>query len=220
MVGKKYLRHWLILYQTMFLSFLIFITACSDLVRHSEVKEMGQNHKSAAGNSSDSSASLTSSDMPSADKVAKEIELCPPWSELKQGDDATRIQIMNCLEKIASYNPALIRQGMEKYVLITKLQNAYDVSAMSRLYVLNRYIFNVPEKAKFERAAFGGWLGVPYNSQKVNDLWPLTFDKNGKLSLTEQFRGYSGDDYQALQEFDYFNEKYGLRRKAGVKMDK
>jgi hypothetical protein len=150
----------------------------------------------------------------SADTVAREIELCPPWSELRQEDNATRQQILICLEKIANYDLEVIQLGMEKYVSTRRSQKAFDVSAMSRLYVLNRYVFNVPAKASLDRPTFGGWMGVPHDSQSINLLWPLTVDENGKLTLTGKFGGYSGDDYLALQEFNYFKEKYSVRKNA------
>jgi hypothetical protein len=83
---------------------------------------------------------------------------------------------------------------------------------MSRLYVLSRYIFNVPERAKFDSPTFGGWMGVPHNSEEINLLWPLSYDQQGNLALTGQFGGYMGDDYLAIQEFDYFRSAYGARR--------
>lgn len=205
MAEKKKLRHQPTLYLATLFALLTATVACSGLGQRGEVRNMGQN-KSTTPESSDTST---------IDTVAREIDRCPAWSELRKGDDATRQQIMNCLERLANYDPAVIRQAMEKYISIKRSQKAFDVSAMSRLYVLNRYLFKVPEKANFERSTFGGWMGVPHDSQSINLLWPFTVDEKGKLTLTGQFSGYVGDDYLALQEFNYFNEKYGVRRKAG-----
>ena len=151
---------------------------------------------------------------PSASTVAREIESCFPWSELRESDDEARKQIMTCFGKIASYDLVMIRLAIEKYVSTKRSQKAFNVAAMSRLYVLNRYLFNVPEKARFEKGTFGGWMGVPADSEWINLLWPFTIDEAGTLTLTGQFHGYMGDDYLALQEFDDFNKKYGGRKIA------
>jgi len=200
---KKNLRHIAPLYLKTLFVLLTTTMACSGLEQPGEVRSMGQNK-----------SSTSESSKASADTVAREIERCPPWSELREGDDATRQQIMKCLEQTANYDLVIIRQAMEKYVSIKRSEKAFDVSAMSRLYVLNRYVFDVPEKASFERSTFGGWMGVPHDSSSINLLWPFTVDERGKLTLTGQFSGYSGDDYLALQEFDYFKEKYRVRKNA------
>lgn len=173
---------------------------------------MGQNNSSTP-KPSGTSLGVEQPNQALADTVAREIGLCPPWSELNKGDDATRGQIMKCVEQIASNDLPVIRSAMEKYVSLKSSKKAFDVAAMSRLYVLNRYVFDVPEKASFERSTFGGWMGVPHDSQWINLLWPFTVDEKGKLTLIGQFSGYLGEEYQALKEFDYFNEKYGVRRK-------
>ena len=151
---------------------------------------------------------------PSPSTVAREIESCFPWSELRESDDEARKQIMTCFGKIASYDLVMIRLAIEKYVSTKRSQKAFNVAAMSRLYVLNRYLFNVPEKARFEKGTFGGWMGVPADSESINLLWPFTIDEAGTLTLTGQFHGYMGDDYLALKEFDDFNKKYGGRKIA------
>ena len=213
LVGTKKLRHKRMLYLTTLFALLAATAACSGLEQRGEVRNMGHNN-STTPKSSNTSPRVDQPNQASADTVAREIELCPPWDELNKGDDATRGQIMKCLEQIANYDLAVIRQAMEKYMSIKRSQKALDVTAMSRLYVLNRYVFNVPEKASFERSTFGGWMGVPHDSQWINLLWPFSVDEKGKLTLTGQPSGYLGDEYKALQEFDYFNEKYGVRRKA------
>ena len=150
--------------------------------------------------------------------VVKMIGACPAWSDLRASDILSRKASLACLERISHNDPDVIRKSMERYISNKRRRNAYDVSSMSRLYVLNRYVFNVPEKAKFDRPTFGGWMGVPHNSEEINLLWPLSYDQEGKLALTGQFGGYLGDDYLAIQELDYFRSIYGARRNKGKQL--
>ena len=76
---------------------------CSGLAQHGEVSNKGQN-QSTSGKSSETSAGVDQQNRASADTVARQIELCPPWSELGQEDNAKRQQILTCLEKIAKYD--------------------------------------------------------------------------------------------------------------------
>ena len=50
---------------------------------------------------------------------------------------------------------------------------------------------------------------MPENRTQVNVLWPL--QSNGILRVTGQFGGFYGPPYDALGEFDYFNQVYGRR---------
>jgi hypothetical protein len=154
------------------------------------------------------SASARANDA-SINKVVKAIETCPAWRSAS--DDLSRKKLLVCLEGISKNDLNVIRMAMERYIAFKRKRNSYDVDSMSRLYLLNRYIFDVPEKAEFSRSTFGGWMGVPHSSQEINLLWPLSFDRNGKLALTGRFAGYMGDDYLALEEFDHFKETYGQR---------
>jgi hypothetical protein len=144
-------------------------------------------------------------------RVVRTLETCPAWTSAS--DDLSRKRILVCLESISKNDLNVVRMAMERYIRIKMKRNSYDVDSMSRLYLLNRYIFDVPEKAEFSRPTFGGWMGVPHSSQEINLLWPLSFDRNGKLALTGRFAGYLGDDYLALEEFDHFQQTYGERRR-------
>ncbi len=145
------------------------------------------------------------------DEVFGLIDSCPAWSDIRADDLVTQNKILAACEKISTYKLAIIKQAINKYINSKKKADMYDVSSMSRLFILNRYIFKVPSKASFDRGAFGGWHGVPSDAKEVNWLWPLSLDVNGKIQLINKFRGYTGHEFLALQEFDYFEQQFGLR---------
>jgi hypothetical protein len=209
---KKKLKQRSSLHLVTLFALLSTTIACSVLVEARPITRISEN-KNQGRQSSNTSAGVNQNNEPSVNTVAREIESCFPWSELRESDDGARQQIMTCIEQIANYDLAMIRLAMEKYVALKRSQKAFNVAAMSRLYVLNRYLFNVPDKARFEKGTLGGWMGVPADSEWINPLWPFTVDEAGTLTLTGQFRGYLGDDYLALQEFDDFNRRYGVRKK-------
>jgi hypothetical protein len=91
----------------------------------------------------------------------------------------------------------------------------FDVSAAGRLYVLNRYAFNVPAHTSNPRL-FGGFWREMGDEMGANELWPLAIDQAEHLRLVGTFLGYTGPPYAGLEEFDYFSHRYGLRRRTGL----
>lgn len=90
------------------------------------------------------------------------------------------------------------------------------LDSLSRIYVLLRFYFRVPSWEHSENAKyFGGWLGVPERDGKVSLLWPLEEHTDGSVHLENACSGYMGDACNALDEFDYFRNKYGPRKTKG-----
>ncbi len=85
------------------------------------------------------------------------------------------------------------------------------IDAWSKIYVLNRFYFDVPDSETASKVKyFGGWGIPPQGKELVNILWPLAVNASGKIYLKGAFGGYTGDSYDALGEFDYFLSGYGL----------
>ena len=83
---------------------------------------------------------------------------------------------------------------------------------MSKLFLLNRYLFKVPACYKLKDARFfGAWGKVPHHADEVNLLWPLATDLSGKCVLVAKFGGYLGATYLPLPEFDWFDDRFGRR---------
>jgi len=105
--------------------------------------------------------------------------------------------------------PVAARVLIAAYVLAAR----GNLDALSKIYLFNRLYFKVPPGfiPRKDAKVFGGWRGVPLMDGTINVLWPLTQDLDGHLSLTGQFKGYFGEKYRPLEEFDYFLEKFGTR---------
>lgn len=144
--------------------------------------------------------------------LVEQISSMPAWSDLSSDNDEDRRQVIEILQAIARAPAEIIRQAVEAYIEQTaRAEAGYDVSAMSRLYVLNRFLFNVPDKVELGRPRFGSFFGIPSEGNTVNELWPLSKGVDGKFVLDGQFGGYFGESYLAVQEFDHFNNEYGPR---------
>jgi hypothetical protein len=155
-----------------------------------------------------------------ANEIVEKLEACPAWSETYPGgatypdNGKARKQIVKLLEEIRQYPLDVVRAGIKQYV--SKKQESatgYDVAEMSRLYLLNKYIFVIPEKVPFGLARFfGGWSGIPHGSEGTELLWPFSKNPDGTLSLTGDFGGYNGPKYAAIDAFDYYREVFGKRK--------
>jgi hypothetical protein len=82
-----------------------------------------------------------------------------------------------------------------------------DLALLSKLYLLLRLLFDVPEDADVA-AVFGGWMGeggpYPYDgSETINLLWPLGYQDH-RLVLKSGLGQYLGAPYNGLAEYDYF----------------
>ena|SRR5882672_3734402 len=137
------------------------------------------------------------------ESIVGSICKCPSWTTMEYGDDSSRAKLTSYLEhlrdKSRSYGIFVIRKAMQR----CERRFSSDVEVMGSLYLLNRYLCNVPSKS-VDMAVFGGW-GAP------DQLWPLETTEDGHLILTGTFRGYNGGHYRATDEFDYLLMAYGLR---------
>jgi hypothetical protein len=137
------------------------------------------------------------------------IRTCPDWAEVEPGDQISKDQILGSLINISNYDWRLIRRA------IVKLINDHpsDTSLWNRFFLLNRFLFDVPEKREHNNQLFGGLAGVPIENGVINWLWPFSYDANGDIQLAGEFEGYSRDPYQAVQEFDFFQDTFGFKKR-------
>lgn len=150
----------------------------------------------------------TTSAHANVEQVVAVLESCPAWSEA----NSSTSEILSRLKSLSSRDTPILRIGIEQFVAKCRGERRYDISNMSKLFVLNRLLFAVPSREKFGGPFFGGWEGVPHDENGVNRMWPLSLGKEGELQLTGKYAGYTGDRYLAVQEFDHFLAKYGRRQ--------
>ncbi len=137
----------------------------------------------------------------------------PCWSEVGHYDQTGRCRMTGALQRISEFPLNDIRAAMEEYIRRSRQStNGYDVCAMSRLYVLNKYLFRIPEQVPRSSAKFfGGWMGIPYDDEHVSMAWPVSETSNGERAITGVGAGFMGGEYQALAAFDYYRATFGTR---------
>jgi hypothetical protein len=141
--------------------------------------------------------------------LLQKLDACPPWASLDVNDQQTVAVLMRALAFFQNCDYDVLRKVIARYVTIKTETEEYDVESASRLFILNRYLFNVPEIAPISEPHFGGWV-IPHDDRTANRLWPFRL-KDGQLILIGGFQGYFGAKYDALGEFDFFRKVYGLR---------
>ena len=144
------------------------------------------------------------------------IHSCPSFFEITGREAANDKLVLESLQahlkQIAKYNLTVIRIAVSEYQKEKLNSRAFHSREKSRLFLLNRYIFNVPPGISLDSMPPQiGWRldGIP----NANLLWPLSvIDEQGNITLDVGFVVYTGQYYSPLEEFDYFNERFGLRK--------
>jgi hypothetical protein len=153
---------------------------------------------------------ISQADQFDVDSAVKDIIAAPDWtvmnekSLLIEGDKIIKILAKYC--DLPSNNVRMLIQKL------SESGDEFNLSIGSKIYILNRMFFNVPEIA--DRSGwkfFGGWAGVPINGSRVSALFPLSITDDGLTKIKNVFGGYSGASYRGLEEFDFFLERYGRR---------
>jgi hypothetical protein len=145
--------------------------------------------------------------------VMKAIAECPSWPY--SDEEITphlQQELRGCARRLSAYDLDLLRLAFSQYA---------DVDS-DKLYVLARYLFDVPSGTHDDVPMFASFAGsrrglrgnleppaVSY--QGYVPLWPLGFNMNGDLVLLEQQGLYSGPPYGPLEEFAYFRERFERR---------
>jgi len=144
------------------------------------------------------------------------LDAAPDWTRMQRGATESKRELLSVLEEIARQGVDNARAVVEEYARrASEAPGKMDVDELGNVFILNRVLFRVPARVRAEKARFfGGWAGVPHGGGYVDMLWPLVLE-NGQLRLEGEFRGYYGDVYDALGEFDYFLSEYGVRSPSG-----
>jgi hypothetical protein len=154
------------------------------------------------------------------DAMLNALTAAPAWTRMSDPDRAgDRRRLSVALSFVAGHSLAQIRTVVQRYLKQSDFKSGFqDIHAVSKLYVLNRYIFAVPDTENPDGVRFfGGFRGEPENAGSMNMCWPLAVSGND-ISIVGICHGYNGDYYDALEEFDYFRARYGPRfQSAGGK---
>jgi hypothetical protein len=89
-----------------------------------------------------------------------------------------------------------------------------NLAKASGLYLLLRGVFELPrEIPRGKVQVFGGWLHPSIGEPTpLFDLsWPITVEARTHTMRIHRFTGYSGREYLALDEYDYFAKNFPFR---------
>jgi hypothetical protein len=142
----------------------------------------------------------------------------PDWTlfSLNKENSQERQQIKDAARRISTYDLDLIRLAFERRMKNNPLE-------FGKLFVLNKYLFNLPDAIRRDSPHFqffgGGWVGMPMtgdpnkrnDSDELSLRWPWSVDDDGKWQLTGKFGGFNGPPYDALAAFDYYGKQFGKR---------
>jgi len=142
-------------------------------------------------------------------KFFQYVEALKPWTDgayTQQDNNELRWNAQE-LQKLSTSE---IMTGIEEY---TQYYNG-RIEPMSKLYLMMRMIFDVPQNTSMDQAKnFGGWIKPEQqvSGEQTSLLWPLGYNENSQLTVKHNFMGYSGSVYDAPGEAMYFMENYGRR---------
>ena len=142
--------------------------------------------------------------------ILSALEDCEPLVRQMNDRQQIRDQLLAKLKEIALEGVQEIRSAVQEF--LAQEPTPFDTQS-SVIYLLDRYLFNVPKLASSNGA--GLMPGTPHNRGQWNILWPFTVDKKGRLELRQGLHFGWETRVDLLDEFDRFSHRYGLRRRGG-----
>lgn len=147
-----------------------------------------------------------------ASKSVRDLLLaCPSYMGIEDSDVQGKRELLRTLEAIAAFDDQAIRYG-----IILALNESYTGQkyVSDSVFLANRFLFDVPEWVAFNGNGYGGWVGRPFDKEnnRINLIWPFSYDKDHSLQLTEHLHGYNGPPYDGVAEFDYFHASFPRRK--------
>lgn len=152
-----------------------------------------------------------------AKRTLETLTAMPKWSKIIPGDRRATRAIEDAAATIGGFDIKAIRSAIRLYLdQADAAPGGPTIGDLSRIFVLNRYLFDVPPRAPLgEFPLFGGWHGVRSDRDTINPMWPWKMAGRRKR-LAGSFKGYSGPMYRALAEFDYFRRRFPRFTQVGM----
>ncbi len=146
-------------------------------------------------------------------EAADLIVAVPPWTDGRYDEPKTQA-LRAAAARARSVSSFQLRAAIRAFE--DAHRNAPDSTRqLSRIYLLLRAIFNVPDwMARTDAGVFGGWnhpsVGKP-GQPAFRIAWPLAVDDAGRLVVEGEFTGYRGMPYDATAEFDFLAARFDRR---------
>ncbi|MCF8309637.1 MAG: hypothetical protein K9I68_11565 [Bacteroidales bacterium] len=142
-------------------------------------------------------------------KFFDHVEPLTPWSD-RSYTEADNNLLRENAQQLQRLSTTEIMNGIEEYSTYYK----GETDALSKLYIMMRILFDVPEFTPMDQAqSFGGWIKPEQliTGEQTSLLWPLGFDEGPIPVVKHDFMGYAGTSYNAVDEAQYFMEQFGRR---------
>ena len=104
---------------------------------------------------------------------------------------------------LAAFDLDAIRSGIREFAP----PGCLSIEDAGRLLLLDRLVFEVPGWSDAPVGFFGGFVGPETRGSAAQIGWPFVGG-----TIAHPFGGYSGDEHQALSEFDRFRGLFPRRR--------
>jgi hypothetical protein len=141
-------------------------------------------------------------------ELKSELSKVEPWGS-KQYDKHNWERLISISRQLQTIRDSTV-QG-----LFSEYQNDFEfnstpTAADSKLFLLNRILFDIPDNLKDSHVLFGNWVR-PYG-QLFADGWPVDWS-GGYPALVSGYLGKQGVSgrYNAAEEFRFLKRKYRYR---------
>jgi len=158
-----------------------------------------------------------------AQEILARLSKCQHWVSLREDDAEDRARVVATLEDIrVNFTLREIRLAAAKLGADLKRESPQWNRVEEEFFVLNRYLFAVPQGYPRNKARFYGGFGFPtkgpgtfeplWHEAWVDLMWPLSHREDATIALTGTASGwYVGPLHDPVAEFDYFFRRFGAR---------
>jgi hypothetical protein len=157
-------------------------------------------------------------DEPDVLSVVAAIERLPVWTTASAHNRSAEGAILTAMAKLNSVDTDTIGAAVvifwERYCMPTSKNTSIREwnDGKAKIYLLNRYLFDVPEWVKDSVIDWGGEFMPPCSELGVPMLWPLVRSSNGKLKIAEyESTEYVGGSYDGLRDWCFIKDNYPRR---------
>lgn len=153
-------------------------------------------------------------DLSKLDAYGKMIYSIPAWT--MGYDNSMSNQLYNISRQLSTVPYNSLRNSMANYARLFARSDE-EIDAMSKVYLLLRVLYQLPVAAERSQVkVFGGFIhpSIENMNAPFNMSYPVASTGNyyeNPISVNGEYRGFLGRGYDAVGEFDYFNEIFARR---------
>jgi hypothetical protein len=133
----------------------------------------------------------------------------PAWVEVDYTDREVQA-LISAAKQVARFDDSALVEAIEHLLAVSSLDPTEQIRHESRIYLLLRVLYAVPDAAGVQRGSFGGWWRPDDVQARRSLQWPLRYS-GGALTGVDRFREDSGVGYDAVGELSYFSSRYPRR---------